>query len=151
VKGRPRPAKAGGSPSREKGGFKGLFLWLRRMGERFAPDLGISGERAAERHLRDLGYAIRERNYRVRGGEADLIAEKDGLVVVVEVKTRSNRRFGAPAHGVTPAKARRVLVAATSYCRRHGLSLSRLRVDVVAVERRGKEMVIRHYPGAVSV
>ena len=98
-------------------------------------DLGGKwGERLAASHLEGLGYTIQAVNYRVRGGEADLIATKDDLVVVVEVKSRRSRRFGTAAQAVTLRKARRVLLAGRAYCRRHGISLSKLRGDVITVE-----------------
>ncbi len=123
---------------------------LFRRAARRGGALGREGERAAERHLEGLGYHILERNYRVRGGEADLVAAKDGLVVVIEVKARNSRAFGAPADAVTPRKARRVLRAGRIFCRARGLSVSKLRADVVAVEREGAGFTLRHYPNALS-
>jgi putative endonuclease len=114
--------------------------------------LGARGEGIAAEFLESQGYCVRSRNFRVRGGEADIIAAKDGLVVVVEVKTRSTGRFGSPAQAVNDRKSRRVVRAGRTFCRRQGLSLARLRFDVVAVEwpHGGGEPRIRHYPGALS-
>ena len=56
-------------------------------------ELGIDGERAAERFLRRLGYTIVERNYRCPLGEIDLVALDRRTIVFVEVKTL--RRAGA--------------------------------------------------------
>ena len=113
---------------------------------------GARGERIAAKFLESQGYRIQSRNFRVKGGEADIIAAKDGLVVVVEVKTRSSGRFGSPAQAVNERKARRVIRAGRSFCRGKGLSLSKLRCDVVAVEwpRGGGDPKIRHYQGAIS-
>lgn len=114
--------------------------------------LGARGERIASEFLECQGYRVHSRNFRVRGGEADIIAAKDGLVVVVEVKTRSVDRFGSPAQAVNERKVRRVIRAGQTFCRGKGLSLSKLRFDVVAVEcpRGGGEPKIRHYLGAIS-
>lgn len=112
---------------------------------------GRWGERIAARHLESLGYSVLAFNYRVRGGEVDLIVSKDGLVVAVEVKSRRGRRFGTAAQAVTRAKARRVLLAARAYCRKKGISLSKLRGDVVTVEESpdSSGIHIEHWPGGL--
>ena len=51
-------------------------------------DLGDFGERLAAAHLEAKGYRIRERNFRTREGEIDIIAERGGTLVFVEVRNR---------------------------------------------------------------
>lgn len=92
------------------------------------------GERLAGRYLESHGYRILARNFRIRGGEADLLVEKEGWLVVVEVKTRRSSRFGSALEAVTSEKARRVLRAGRAFARRKGFSLARLRADVVALD-----------------
>lgn len=115
-------------------------------------DLGARGEALAEAHLRRQGYEILARNYRVRGGEADLIARQGGCVVVVEVKSRRSQRFGAPVEAVNRRKVRRVLRAGRLFCRAHGLPLASLRGDVVAVDwpPGAGQPSIRHWPSALA-
>jgi putative endonuclease len=129
--------------------IKGL---LARMGLGGSGPLGPRGERLAADYLSTMGFEIAERNYRVRRGEADLIATWGNLVVVVEVKTRASHRFGAPSQAVTSAKSERVYRAGCAYCRSRGISLSRLRCDVVTVDfdEGGGEPRLRHYPGAIA-
>jgi len=112
---------------------------------------GRWGEKMAARHLEGLGYSVLVFNYRVKGGEADLIVAKDGLVVAVEVKSRRGRRFGTAAQAVTRAKARRVLLAGRVYCRKNGVSLSKLRGDVVTVEEteNSSSLRVEHWPGGL--
>ena len=131
--------------------------WLGRLFEklkaRVTPGkVGALGERLAARHLEEKGYRVLERNFSVRGGEADILAAHGGLIVVVEVKARRSVRFGTPAQAVTARKRRRVLLAGQIYCRKNGHSLSRLRGDVVSVMfRRGREEPeIRHYVGVLG-
>lgn len=124
--------------------------WWVRLWESLTGGLGARGERAAARYLRRSGYRILARNYKVRGGEADLVAEKDGLLVVVEVKTRSSGGAGAAVAAVTPTKARRVRLAGIAYCRMLGISVSKLRLDAVAVERKGPGLRVTHFPGALT-
>ncbi len=151
---RPAPLK----PSSKRGGtvFTALREWLTRLTSwhrsRTSGDTGLLGEGLAARHLSGLGYEVLARNFRVRGGEADLIVAKDGWIVVVEVKTRRSLRFGSPVEAVRGEKGRRVLRAGRIYCRRNGLSLGKLRGDVVAVEwpEGGGDPHIRHWVGGLS-
>jgi putative endonuclease len=106
----------------------------------------------ASRYLEAAGYEILAANFRVRGGEADLICAKDGYLVAVEVKSRQSFRFGTAAQAVTARKARRVMLAGQAFCRRRGISIARLRGDVVTVERvlSSREPLVRHVPGGLS-
>lgn len=52
--------------------------------------LGKTGEDAAVAYLERNGYTINHRNWRKNRLELDIVAVKDGLLIVVEVKTRSN-------------------------------------------------------------
>lgn len=124
--------------------------WWRRPLDALLGGTGARGERAVARFLRREGYRILARNFRVPGGEADLIAEKGDLVVAVEVKTRTGRGGGEALRAITPGKARRVKVAAVAFCRREGISLSRLRLDAASVERDGWRFRVTHFPGALA-
>lgn len=69
--------------------------------------LGEKGERLAEKFLKKQGYSVLERNYKTYYGEADLIVSKDGVIIFVEVKTRTNTEFGAPSDAVDIHKQNR--------------------------------------------
>lgn len=81
-------------------------------------ELGRAGERCAEWYYRLRGYRILERNFRVRGGELDLVVRKGKTVAFVEVKTRSDCEKSRPCEAVGAAKQRRVILAARSYMTR---------------------------------
>ncbi|MBF6986445.1 MULTISPECIES: YraN family protein [Cupriavidus] len=95
---------------------------------------GMRAEDRALAHLRRQGLQPVVRNYRCKGGEIDLVMRApDGTLVFVEVRQRSGRGFGGAAASVTPAKQRRVLLAAAHYL----ATLAQLppcRFDVVALE-----------------
>ena len=77
--------------------------------------LGAWGEAQTADYLRRNGYKILAANYRTRFGEIDLIAQKDGILAFVEVKTR---KFGVnvrPSEQVTPKKLERIRLAGLSY------------------------------------
>lgn len=95
--------------------------------------LGREGEDRAAKFLAKRGYRILERNYRTRSGEIDLIALDRGVVVFVEVKTRTSNAFGAPELAVTPQKQRRMLKAALGYMKYRKLHQVPCRFDVVAI------------------
>ena len=95
--------------------------------------LGTEGERAAEAFLRRRRYAILERNYRCKAGEVDLIALHRGVVVFVEVKTRTQEEFGDPLEAVDRRKQRQVIRAARYFIAQHRLYDRDARFDVVGV------------------
>ncbi|WP_068636001.1 YraN family protein [Thauera butanivorans] len=73
---------------------------------------GRIAEELAARHLEAQGLRILARNVRCRGGEVDLICMERGGIVFVEVRLRTNARFGGAGESITAAKQRRVLLAA---------------------------------------
>ena len=96
--------------------------------------LGISGEDVACAELQRRGYAIRERRYRTRFGEIDIIANDGTTIVFVEVKTRLTNDYGGAAAAVTDWKQRRIVSMARNYLARSGLQDCPCRFDVVAID-----------------
>jgi putative endonuclease len=77
--------------------------------------LGQRGERAAAELLESLGWKVIGAGFLARRGEIDLVAERAGRLVLVEVKTRSSDRFGTPLQAVTLRKRRALSAAAAEY------------------------------------
>lgn len=73
---------------------------------------GRQAEALAAAHLVKHGVRLIARNLHCRGGEVDLIGLERDTVVFVEVRLRGNPRFGGAAASITPAKQRRVILAA---------------------------------------
>lgn len=94
--------------------------------------LGAYGEDAACRYLKKNRYRLLARNFTCRGGEIDIVAQKGRFVVFAEVKLRKNADFGAAREFVTPAKQRRVILAAELWLARNPTSLQP-RFDVIEV------------------
>lgn len=110
---------------------------------------GTLGEQAACAALEGQGYRILHRNYRVRGGEIDIVCERDGALVFCEVKTRTQAQFGIPEEAVTHTKRRRLRRLALEYLQREGHRASTLRFDVIAVEVSGGRVGdLRHLEAA---
>ena len=113
--------------------------------------LGNLGERLAEQHLLAKGYAIRERNFRIREGEIDLIAEDHGTLVFVEVRARRGGRMGTAIESLTPAKQRRLVALAEAYGQLHEDLPNDQRIDVIALDlsAEGQLLSVQHVEGAV--
>lgn len=109
---------------------------------------GARGEERACRHLRGQGLTILERNYRCRVGEIDVVARDGDTLVFVEVKERGDDSHGDAVEAVTAPKRRRVIKAARLWAAAHGESESFIRFDVVAIDWRDDEAVLRHERGA---
>lgn len=95
--------------------------------------LGRRGEAAAEALLRRAGMRILERRFRVRCGEIDLIAEREGRIVFVEVKARRGTGYGIPAAAITKSKRERIARVALAYLQRRAWLGRPTRFDVVEV------------------
>ena len=114
--------------------------------------VGQRWEALAEKRLRAAGYRIRERNFRGRFGEIDIVAEERGMLCFVEVKGRSGPGFGEPAEAVTRDKQRRIAIVAQEYLRRRRIRAStRCRFDVVAVVTNGARTDVAILRGAFTL
>ena len=109
---------------------------------------GGPGEDLACRHLEQQGLRVLERNYCCRVGEIDVVARDGETVVFVEVKERGDATRGAAVEAVTRPKRRRVIRAARLWAAARGLSESFVRFDVVAIDWKDGEPVVRHEKGA---
>ena len=96
-------------------------------------EIGKKGERAAAKFLERRGYEILETNWKCKFGEADIIAEKDGVLVFVEVKTRTTVEKGFPEEAITRAKRKKYEVIAATYLQDHFYVGINVRFDVIAL------------------
>lgn len=76
---------------------------------------GKNGETRVAAFLRKSGYKIVKRNYQCRYGEIDIIAEKNGFIVFVEVKTRKKNSMITPMEAVDSFKQQRIIHTAQDY------------------------------------
>jgi putative endonuclease len=70
--------------------------------------LGRRGEQLAAQYLEQAGFRILDRNWRCAEGEIDIVAAERRVLVVCEVKTRSDTRYGSPLDAITRAKRSRL-------------------------------------------
>ena len=93
---------------------------------------GKKGEDLACRHLKKNKYKILDKNFRVKQGEIDIIAEdKKGVMCFVEVKARSRDDYGLPVEAVTRHKQKRLLAAAFIYLDEKNIRSKDMRFDIV--------------------
>lgn len=97
-----------------------------------ARTLGQWGEEQIAQWLQQRGWQITEKNFRCRMGEIDLVAENGTYLAFVEVKLRKDDRFGSACEAVTPAKQRRLRIAAQYYLMKHPTQLQP-RFDVAEI------------------
>ncbi len=76
---------------------------------------GNRGESMAVKYLKKQGYKIVKRNFTTPFGEVDIIAQKDGVLAFVEVKTSLTDIFGTPSERVNANKIRRYHLCANYY------------------------------------
>ncbi len=96
--------------------------------------VGSNAEEMACRILAERGYKIVKRNYQIRGGEIDIITEREGVLVFVEVKARYSHDFGLPVESITRSKIGFLKRAAQFYIHRNHLYEQLARFDVVTID-----------------
>jgi putative endonuclease len=113
--------------------------------------LGTIGEGFAYEYLQQMEYQIIERNWRCRTGEIDLIAQYDGLLIFIEVRTRSGGfSFGTAEESVNTRKQQKVRETARFYTLRHHMLDVQVRFDVISVltTRDGARISLDHISNA---
>lgn len=95
---------------------------------------GSKGEDIACKFLESKGYRILDRNYRIRGGEIDIVAKEGDYLVFVEVKARYSHEFGSPSESVTAWKIKYLLKTARFYLNKIKWGDRPYRLDFVSVD-----------------
>ena len=114
-------------------------------------NLGNAGEIFAANYLEQLGYKILEKNFRVRSAEIDIVAEIDGVIVFVEVKTRSDTKHGLPAEAVNFRKQQKIIQAAGVFLQDEKYFDAPCRFDVIEIYSNGSQFSARHIENAFEV
>lgn len=109
--------------------------------------IGIKGERIAAAFLLGKGYQIIEKNFYSRYGEIDIVAQDSGVIVFVEVKTRTNQTFGDPEASITHAKIERIQKAGLTWLQAHPESPDDWRIEAISIfiDDKGNVQDLRHF------
>jgi putative endonuclease len=110
-------------------------------------DLGKQGEALAVEFLQNNGYTILETNWTFQKAEVDIIARKNNVLAVVEVKTRSSIDFGLPQDFVNPKKIQLLVKAINEYVVQQDLDID-VRFDIIAIHKEGQKLHIEHLEDA---
>ncbi|HSL94240.1 MAG TPA: YraN family protein [Bacillota bacterium] len=109
-------------------------------------ELGGRGETLAADYLRHIGWEILRMNYLSKGGEVDIIARRNGQLLFVEVKYRTDLSLGHPAESITRDKLRRIRRAAVAYLQSDAcVPHSAIKFDAICiVEIPGVDLTLEH-------
>lgn len=110
-------------------------------------ELGKKGEQLAVDFLLEKNYDIVERNYRFDKAEVDIIAQKNDILAIIEVKTRSSVDFGNPQDFVKPKQIKNLVKAVDEYVTENDLDIE-VRFDIIAIVKQGKGYEIEHLENA---
>ena len=107
---------------------------------------GQIGENIAREYLENKGYKFIEQNYKNKWGEIDLICEKDETIVFIEVKTRTEDRFGSPELAINNKKIQRLIKNSMAYMKFNKIDKS-YRIDAISIilEGSGQAQKMNHY------
>ncbi|TDW50017.1 putative endonuclease [Flavobacterium sp. 270] len=114
-------------------------------------ELGKKGEELAVEFLEQDGYEILERNWVFQKAEIDIIAQKDAVLAIIEVKTRSSLDFGLPQDFVKTKKIQLLIKAVNAYINDREKDFNddcEIRFDIVAVHKNGESFAIEHLTDA---
>lgn len=105
---------------------------------------GKMGEEEATRYLENEGYKIICNNFRCMQGEIDIIARDKKELVFIEVKTRTNKKYGEAREAVDKAKQKHICKAARYFLYKYKLESVFVRLDVIEVYLRNGRFIINH-------
>ncbi|PWN65708.1 YraN family protein [Chryseobacterium viscerum] len=111
-------------------------------------DFGKIAEDLASDYLQKNGYKILIRNFRFQKAEIDIIAEKNDLIIITEVKARSTDTFMLPHEAVTKTKIKSIVSAANHYMEEFNKD-NEVRFDIISVlPDENKNLIIDHIKDA---
>jgi len=93
---------------------------------------GNTGEDLAAAYLSGKGYRLMHRNWRHSHWEVDIIAEKEGMLHFIEVKTRLTKKFGHPEENFGSKKMQNLVNAAEAYLYQHPQWI-RIQFDILSI------------------
>ena len=96
-------------------------------------ELCKKGEQIAQNYLQQNHYRILHTNWKWGKKEIDIIADKEGCLVFLEVKTRINNTYGWPEEGVHNRKRNYLLNAAEVYLEKCLYCPAAIRFDIIAI------------------
>ena len=109
--------------------------------------LGKKGEELALKHLITNKYKILNTNWRDGNLEIDIIAQKDDLLHIIEVKTRQTNYFGEPEEFITRKKQRQIIKATDAFIEEYNINIE-VQFDIISILCKGDNYKIHHIENA---
>ena len=106
--------------------------------------VGEIGEKIANKYLVENGYQIIKKNFRCKQGEIDIIAKDKNEIVFVEVKTRTNEKYGRASEAVNKIKKIHMKKSAAIFLKENNFSRFTIRFDVIEVYMINGKCKINH-------
>ncbi len=113
----------------------------------FHNELGKKGEDLAVSYLLKKGYKIVARNFRYQKAEVDIIARKEAILAIIEVKTRSTPDFGNPQDFLKGKQIQNLVKAVDFFVNEHELEVD-VRFDIIAIIKNQSGTTIEHLENA---
>ena len=110
-------------------------------------ELGKLGEELAVDFLKKEGYTILATNWIFQKAEIDILAQKEDILTVVKVKTRSSIEFGLPQDFVKPKKIQLLVKAVDAYVTLNEIDVN-VRFDIIAIHKEKESFAIEHLTDA---
>lgn len=106
--------------------------------------IGKFGEAQVEKYLLKKNYTILNKNFRCNRGEIDIIALDKKQIVFIEVKSRTNTKYGLPSESVTKQKLKHIYKTAEYYLYLNKLEKENTRIDVIELYIENEKFIINH-------
>jgi len=111
-------------------------------------ETGQRAEKLAVDYLLKQGFSIRNTNWRMGHKEIDIVAEKEGRLHIVEVRSLKSSFFQQPYQSINRVKERNLIAAANAYIRYYRLSME-VQLDVVSIVFDGETHSLEYFPNAI--
>lgn len=113
-------------------------------------ETGKIGEEIAVKYLQKKGYQIIQRNFECHQGEIDIIAKEKEEYVFIEVKTRTNIKYGKPKEAVNTVKKKHIYQTVAFYTYLKKIENKPIRIDVIEVYKRQEQYFVNHIQQAIT-
>ena len=107
-------------------------------------NIGFKGEEIACNYIEKNEYQIIARNFMCNQGEIDIVARDKKELVFIEVKTRTNTKFGNPVDAVDKNKKKHIWNATKFYLYKNNLENEFIRFDIIEIYMYSKKYKINH-------
>lgn len=108
-------------------------------------NIGKIGEQKAIIYLKKHNYLIIKKNYRSKYGEIDIVAEKNKSIYFIEVKTRTDNKYGEPWEAINKHKLLHLKKAANNFLLNYKFKEYKLKLSAISILLKNGEEVIKFF------